>query len=116
MECKCPSCTSPLVKKNGHIHNGKQNYRRLKCGRQFVLEPVQKIIDDKTKDLIKRVLLDEYLSEGNAQPIGCLYFNEIIGAAAYGNRDAFLFSSPTNPLADILDRIAGKARDPLDGS
>jgi hypothetical protein len=58
--------------------------------------------------------MDEYLSKGNAQPIGCLYFNEIIGAAAYGNRDAFLFSSSTNHLADILDRIAEKARDPLE--
>lgn len=53
MECKCPSCLSTLIKKNGHIHNGKQNYRCLKCGRQFVLEPTQKIIDGKTKILIK---------------------------------------------------------------
>ncbi len=58
MECKCPSCSSVLIKKNGHIHNGKQNYRFLKCSRQFVLEPTQKIIDEKTKDLIKRVLLE----------------------------------------------------------
>jgi len=64
MECKCPSCSSTLVKKNGHIHNDKQNYRCLKCGRQFVLEPSQKIIDDKTKGLIKRVLLERISLEG----------------------------------------------------
>jgi len=64
MECKCPSCTSTLIKKNGHIHNDKQNYRCLKCGRQFVLEPTQKIIDDKTKGLIKRVLLERISLEG----------------------------------------------------
>ncbi len=64
MECKCPSCTSSLIKKNGHIHNGKQNYRCLKCGRQFVQEAVQKIIDDKTKDLIRRVLLERISLEG----------------------------------------------------
>jgi len=64
MECKCPSCSSVLVKKNGHIHNGKQNHRCLKCSRQFVLEPAQKIIDEKTKDLIKRVLLERISLEG----------------------------------------------------
>ena len=64
MECKCPSCSSSLIKKNGHIHNGKQNYRCLKCSRQFVLEPTQKIIDEKTKDLIRRVLLERISLEG----------------------------------------------------
>jgi DNA-directed RNA polymerase subunit RPC12/RpoP len=64
MECKCPSCSSVLIKKNGHIHNGKQNYRCLKCSRQFVLEPTQKIIDEKTKDLIRRVLLERISLEG----------------------------------------------------
>lgn len=64
MECKCPSCSSTLFKKNGHIHNDKQNYRCLKCGRQFVLEPTQKIIDDNTKALIKRVLLERISLEG----------------------------------------------------
>ena len=64
MECKCPACTSTLIKKNGHIHNGRQNHRCLKCGRQFVLEPTQKIIDDSTKNLIKRVLLERISLEG----------------------------------------------------
>lgn len=64
MECKCPACSSLLVKKNGHIHNGKQNHRCLKCGRQFVLEPTQKIIDEGTKRLIRRVLLERISLEG----------------------------------------------------
>lgn len=64
MECKCPSCHSLLIKKNGHIHNGKQNHRCLKCGRQFILEPTQKIIDDKTKELIGKVLLERISLEG----------------------------------------------------
>jgi transposase-like protein len=53
MECKCPSCSSGLVKKNGHVHNGKQNYRCLKCSKQFVLEPSQKLIDEKTRNFKK---------------------------------------------------------------
>jgi len=64
MECKCPSCASFLVKKNGHIHNGKQNHRCLACQRQFVLEPDQKIIDDNTKALVRRTLLERVSLEG----------------------------------------------------
>ncbi|WP_420885327.1 transposase-like zinc-binding domain-containing protein, partial [Candidatus Protochlamydia phocaeensis] len=36
MNLNCPSCNSECIKKNGHIHNGKQNHRCLTCGRQFV--------------------------------------------------------------------------------
>jgi len=32
----CPCCKSPTYKKNGHIHNGKQNHQCKDCGRQFV--------------------------------------------------------------------------------
>ena len=58
MEYACPSCQSSLIKRNGHIHNGKQNHRCLECGRQFVLEPTQKLIDPTTRDLIKKSLLE----------------------------------------------------------
>ena len=64
MKCKCPSCSSALVKKNGHIHNGKQNHRCLACQRQFVLESDQKIIDDHTKALIRKTLLERVSLEG----------------------------------------------------
>lgn len=64
MEHKCPSCQSTLVKKNGHTHNGKQNYRCLTCNRQFVQEPNQKIIDDKTKNLVRRALLERVSLHG----------------------------------------------------
>jgi transposase-like protein len=64
MECKCPSCTSILVKKNGHIHNGKQKYQCLACKRHFVLDPTQKIIDEKTKNLIRKTLLERVSLEG----------------------------------------------------
>jgi len=64
MECKCPDCSSVLIKKNGHIHNGKQNYRCLTCSRQFVLEPSQRLIDEKTKSLIRKTLLERISLEG----------------------------------------------------
>ena len=64
MECKCPSCQSTLVKKNGRTHNGKQNYRCLACCRQFIQEPSQKIIDDKTKNLVRKTLLERVSLHG----------------------------------------------------
>lgn len=64
MECKCPSCSSALVKKNGHIHNGKQKYQCLVCKRQFVLDPTQKIVDEKTKNLVRKTLLERVSLEG----------------------------------------------------
>ena len=64
MECKCPSCTSVLVKKNGYIHNGKQKYQCLSCKRQFVLDPTQKIVDEKTRSLVRKTLLERVSLEG----------------------------------------------------
>lgn len=64
MECKCTSCSSNLIKKNGHIHNGKQKYQCLACKKQFVLDPAHKIIDEKTKSLISKALLERVSLEG----------------------------------------------------
>lgn len=64
MECRCPSYSSNLVKKNGHIQSGKQNYRCLACGKQFVLESHQKIINERSKDLIRKTLLERISLEG----------------------------------------------------
>src|SRR6185437_8735281 len=48
----------------GHIHNGKQNHQCLNCGRQFVLDPQQKIINEDKKSLIRQVLLERVSLEG----------------------------------------------------
>ena len=64
MECKCPSCTSNLIKKNGHIHTGKQKYQCLACKKQFVLDPAQKVIDETTKSLVRKTLLERVSLEG----------------------------------------------------
>ena len=54
----CPSCGSGRFKQNGHIHNGKQNHQCKSCGRQFVLNPENKLISPQTKALIKKALLE----------------------------------------------------------
>ena len=54
----CPSCDSKRFKYNGLTHNGKQNHKCKKCGRQFVNEPENKVIPDSTKELIMKALLE----------------------------------------------------------
>ncbi len=60
----CPNCKSTSIKKNGHIHSGKQNHRCLSCGRQFVIDPQQKIISDETKSRVRQALLERVSLEG----------------------------------------------------
>lgn len=64
MTLTCPTCNSTTIKKNGHIHNGKQNHQCLNCGRQFVIDPQNKIIDEEKRSLIRQALLERVSLEG----------------------------------------------------
>ena len=63
----CPNCQSTRIVKNGKIHNGKQNHKCRDCGRQFVKDPQQKRIDEATKALIDRLLLEKLSLAGIAR-------------------------------------------------
>ncbi|MGE0083538.1 MAG: IS1 family transposase [Desulfococcaceae bacterium] len=54
----CPNCNSGNIKKNGHIHNGKQNYRCKDCFRQFVNNPEKKTVSDFEKNIILKLLIE----------------------------------------------------------
>ena len=54
----CPKCESSKAVKNGHIHNGQQRFLSCECGLQFVENPTQKLIDQATRELIDRLLLE----------------------------------------------------------
>jgi Transposase and inactivated derivatives, IS1 family len=60
----CPKCESINLKRNGHIHNGKQNYQCKECGRQFVLAPKNKFISEEIKEYIKKLLLERISLRG----------------------------------------------------
>jgi transposase-like protein len=64
MTLLCPECTSNCIKKNGHIHNGKQNHRCLSCGRQFVEKREQKILPEEKKEEIQQALLERVSLSG----------------------------------------------------
>ena len=59
-----PFLQFPNDKKNGHIHNGKQNRRFLAYGRQFVINPQNKQIPGETRDQIRQALLERVSLEG----------------------------------------------------
>jgi insertion element IS1 protein InsB len=63
----CPKCESKSVVKNGRIHNGKQRYVCKSCGRQFVPSGSKKVVDDETKGLIDRLLLEKLSLAGIAR-------------------------------------------------
>lgn len=54
----CPACQSAEIKRNGHIHNGKQNYQCKGCGRQVVAHPAKKYITEQERAMIDRLLLE----------------------------------------------------------
>jgi transposase-like protein len=63
----CPACASSQTVKNGHIHNGKQRFKCQTCGRQFVEHPTKKVIDQATRDLVDRLLLERISLAGIAR-------------------------------------------------
>jgi len=66
----CPRCQSPKLKKNGHIHNDKQNHRCHDCGRQFVQCCEQYLISDDRRRLIERLLVERIALRGICRAVG----------------------------------------------
>jgi transposase-like protein len=58
----CPRCQLSHIKRNGHTYYGKQNYRCLDCGRQFVFR--EPSVSDVVKQLICRLLLERISLRG----------------------------------------------------
>ncbi|WP_242028566.1 IS1 family transposase [Pseudanabaena sp. FACHB-2040] len=63
----CSKCSSPRTVKNGRIHTGKQRFLCRNCGYQFVEHPTDKRIDQATRDLVDRLLLERLSMAGIAR-------------------------------------------------
>jgi insertion element IS1 protein InsB len=66
----CPRCKSAKYKKNGHIHNGKQNHHCHNCGRQFVQCCEQYLISEDQRGLIERLLVERISLRGICRAVG----------------------------------------------
>jgi len=70
MKICCPECGSTRNKKNGHIHNGKQNHYCKSCGRQFVENPEQKLISTEERERVRKLLLERIPLRGICRVMG----------------------------------------------
>ena len=66
----CPECRSQQFKKNGHIHNGKQNHQCKMCGRQFVVDAPHRMINDEHRVLVERLPCGKISLHGICRVIG----------------------------------------------
>jgi transposase-like protein len=66
----CPNCQSNNLKKNGHIHNGKQRYLCKDSRRQFTPEGTKKVIGEGTRDIIDNLLLERLSLAGISRAVG----------------------------------------------
>ena len=53
----CPECNSGNIRKNGHIHTGKQNHLCRDCGRQFVEDIEKKTVSAFEKNITEKLLI-----------------------------------------------------------
>jgi insertion element IS1 protein InsB len=70
MRDACPECGSRLFRKNGHIHNGKQNHQCKECGRQFVVDATQRVIDVEQRTVVECLLCEKISLHGICRAIG----------------------------------------------
>ncbi len=66
----CPRCGPPKYKRNGHMHNEKQNHQCKDCGRQFVACFEQYLLSDDTRALIERLLVERIALRGICRAVG----------------------------------------------
>jgi transposase-like protein len=54
----CPKCQSAQIIKYGRTHYGKPRFRCQTCGRQFVENATRQPIDEATRHLVDKLLLE----------------------------------------------------------
>ncbi|WP_445242887.1 IS1/IS1595 family N-terminal zinc-binding domain-containing protein [Microcoleus sp. N3A4] len=57
-------CDSQYIVKNGHTHTGKQSFKCRDGVRQFVMSPRNQPLEEETKELIDRLLLEKIFLAG----------------------------------------------------
>ena len=66
----CPRCEESDYKKNGKTHQGKQNYRCRRCGREFIRELDHDPVSPEQQELVKKLLLERISLRGICRVVG----------------------------------------------
>ena len=83
---KCPRCDFQYIVKNGHTHNGKQSFKCGDCARQFVMALRHQPLEEETRKLIDKLLLEKISLAGICRTTGVserwlqYYVNKKLGA------------------------------------
>jgi insertion element IS1 protein InsB len=107
----CPSCGSTQVKKNSHMHSGKQHHQGTTCGRQCVASAEERIIADEQRTLIEHLLRERISLRGICRAVGVsltwlLHFMVERFAACPDHLHAQLPVSPTEVVIRQLEAEA----------
>jgi insertion element IS1 protein InsB len=100
-----------LNKKNGHIHNGKQNHQCKACGRQFVVRAERCAISEEQRALVERLLREKISLHGICRAVGVglkwlMHFMVECFAACPDHLQAQL---PTGPTDVVMQRLEAEA-------
>ena len=92
----CPRCRSQHTVRNGRIHNKKPKFQCQDCKRQFVENTTNKVIDQETKELIDRLLLEKIPLAGiaRAAQVSSTWLQEYVN----------------NKYAHVFQQIGGSAK------
>ena len=66
----CPRCQSTHINKYGRTHYSKPRFRCQSCSRQFVENPTRQPIDEQTRSLIDKLLLERLALSAIARVTG----------------------------------------------
>ena len=66
----CPRCEETDYKKNGKTHQGKQNYRCRRCGREFIRAVDREPVSPEQQVLVKKLLLERISLRGICRVVG----------------------------------------------
>lgn len=103
----CPACGCQECKKNGHIHNGKQNHQGKACGRQFVLLATQRLVPTEDPTLVERLLCEKISLHGICRVVGVSsrWLMDFVSARFTALPDHLYGQPATSPQAVIIQRL-----------
>jgi insertion element IS1 protein InsB len=107
MRTCCPSCDSVAFKKNGINQYGDQNHKCSDCGKQFVLDPQQKLISEETRTLIRSLLLERLSLRGICRVTGVskTWLLDFVKEAYSKTPSGLNVTVPPDSLGLILERL-----------
>jgi insertion element IS1 protein InsB len=107
----CPGCGSPQFKKNGHIHNGKQNHQCKVCGRQFVASAEDHIISDEERTVIEHLLRERISLRGICRAVGVslTWLLRFMVERFASCPDHLSVQLPVDPTAVVIQRLEAEA-------